>query len=456
MFQNLLNIAVLGCLILFWRKYRRSFSRPVDVLLFCWAGLAMFIYLDLWGLLTLRWPLGVAMGVVGWWIAGRYGRWRLDASVFWWLSLLGLMVLSSSWSLLPMYTLMRAGAMGLVISFAVIGVSMLCMQPKGLKVIFLCTMASALVLGPLIFGGMEMTGSSEGRYSGTQQLKSTGTATVALNFAIVMVFFACAGARQYRLMAWAGLLLALVVIAFSGTRGTMLIGLLILPAFWASVAMGRNGAAVIGSYLVVGVVGVMTWSMLPEEKADSILSFLRLDSVERATSTRIEGRWDVSLPKAFERPILGRGFGTSRYYLEDDVVVSSYPERRDQFEWAYTHNQYLSVFYEMGAVGLALFLVPIALIGMRVVEVFQAPGIRATNRLMFMAMSAMWLHQVLGMLFHDGRQTIGSASSYWFLIHSVWIWQAHRAFLSSPMRPGTRIGRRGLSSKRQWQKAEIS
>jgi len=393
--------------------------------------------MDIGGLNRLRWPLGVGMAAAGGWIYSRIGFSRSDRTILWVLGALHLLMLASClWSLLPTYTFLRAGAQGLVFAFAGIGAFAFASRNSGRVQLFWILIASSLALSPLVFSGL--TGASavlqEGsryRYTAVEALRATGTAEVALNIGIALVYFHCVGPYTYRKPALLMFLLAVAVVLLSRTRGVLAIGLVVIPVLWRLLKSGKDIGAAVAMYLLLAFIGSVGWSALSDNQKTEFRSFFRISDVQETLRTRVDGRWEIAIPKALERPLLGRGFGLSRYYPEHDAIITRAGyERVKQFRWAYTHNQFLSVFYDFGLLGLILFVVPIAMTAREVFYLFQSSRMSFSEWAMTMTMSAYWGQNVLGMMFHDGRLTIGNASSYWYLIQTVWIWQMATAVRS--------------------------
>jgi O-antigen ligase len=411
-------IHVLAFLVALIASYRMGMHRapPGLVVFHIWMCWALFAIWSVPGLLELRWPIAGLTGLwgIGAWLHTRPGS---QPVMRWTIALLVLCFFSCVYSLVIDYTILRAFGLMLLMFFALCGVSGLVQGPSALFFVMRSFVVLAITGSVYILSGYQNFESDldPGVRFAVEGMKATGTATFSLMFTIFLVYQVKASrspvARIVLTIVIIGLLVGMVS---TRTRGTLVTACIVLPFLFVSLSGTRILNRVFVCYL--GLAIAMPIALSISGKQEEVLVFLRLGSPEEIMRTRVEGRWDVALPKAMERPVLGRGFGSSRYFtIPDERLRDLDRTMNDKFQL--THNQFLCVFYELGIVGLAVFLV-IILINLRqgylIFTMHPSP-----HRDALLCLFAFYAQQVIGMNFHDGKLSVGSPSSYWFWICSI-------------------------------------
>ena len=163
---------------------------------------------------------------------------------------------------------------------------------------------------------------------------------------------------------------SLVVLWFTGCRGGLLAGLVTLACFHAfkrkqDVAAQRVRKPM--PPLVRGAIGVGVGVSLILMVGVGLYMPQKLQSVQARVFT-----WKLTLAGANETPIFGHGAGTfgngyqevqARYF----AGLANDPKRLERGKWRkarhnrQAHNEYLQVYFELGGLGLALFLLTIGI-----------------------------------------------------------------------------------------------
>jgi O-antigen ligase len=163
------------------------------------------------------------------------------------------------------------------------------------------------------------------------------------------------GPRSLRRLAIVTLVLTLPALLFTYTRGAILPAVAVAAVLVAAKPRARLVGA--GVAVVLGVLLVANWSSLTGSSTYQERAPTNVYNI----STRLLIA-TASLELAKERPVLGTGYGTF------DEAKTNLTFDTGSLPWdalyGYTsHNTYLTILVELGAVGLALFVLPWLAVG---------------------------------------------------------------------------------------------
>jgi O-antigen ligase len=153
-------------------------------------------------------------------------------------------------------------------------------------------------------------------------------------------------------------LFTLVILIRTGTRGPMIQFLALCPLLLTVNSKPGDAVGLAWKYLIglsgAGVLAVVVWIALPIERQWDLMSKFRFNEGQ-FQDTRTEEVWKPAMEKARQRPLLGRGFGSSSFFdFSDDEYHDNLTKN---MPWRTTvHSQFLEVFYEFGLVGFLFYL----------------------------------------------------------------------------------------------------
>lgn len=217
-----------------------------------------------------------------------------------------------------------------------------------------------------------------GRLNLGDDLEATGTAAICM-WALVRLFgegMSSRGKRRIFHFILAGV--ALVAMMHTGTRGTLLQLAIVLPLLSTIHLPMKNMAGVATRYvlliLIMLIGGAAIWASLGEDRQSSYMAKLRIggNGDEHALDSR-NIVWKPAMEKAKERPWLGRGFGSSSFFMfaDDEYRDSSFagmPYRTT------VHSQYLEIFYEFGILGFIVFSCLLVVLLRNAVRIYSYNG----------------------------------------------------------------------------------
>ncbi|MFV1966743.1 MAG: O-antigen ligase family protein [Pirellulaceae bacterium] len=179
------------------------------------------------------------------------------------------------------------------------------------------------------------------------ELDDIGFRMGSLTSALIAAVF-LAGTWRSRIRPWIGWSLCLLMAAIPGARAATL-AIVGLPLIHPRLGHWTTRVALIAG-TIVSAVGIFQTERFQErffhDGGSGNLSDLSIDTVN--TSGRGEA-WPLILNKALERPVAGFGVGSSGFYVDEISDLGGHP-----------HNDYLRVLFELGVVGLTLFLAVVA------------------------------------------------------------------------------------------------
>jgi O-antigen ligase len=218
----------------------------------------------------------------------------------------------------------------------------------------------------------------------------------------------------------AGWAVTQVSIYASGTRGTLIAALLAAPLvlFPGLFRQGLRSRALLSSVVVGGLI-LMAFEAIrssDDPALDATRTFLRLDR-EDVLDTR-RSLWEASVGKGMERPLLGRGLGSSSYFWMDDASM----EQRSAAAMRETgrvtvHNQFVEVFYESGILGVVAFSSLCVWAGWGALHWLEFGLRRRRMECIFLGLA--WLGMGLGMFSHGGLTTSGNPGALLFWLNTL-------------------------------------
>jgi O-antigen ligase len=173
------------------------------------------------------------------------------------------------------------------------------------------------------------------------------------------------GPPQLRTLAVANLVLALPALYATKTRGPMLATAIMVTLVLLASARTRL-LGITGGILVA----LLLYAYWPEIQTSG---FYRSRVAEKQNVQARVVLQNLSIKLAEKRPILGWGYA-SFDRAKFDASVSSPTLPLDQALKSTSHDTYLTILVEYGGIGLALFLLPLALILLRGVRQARAPS----------------------------------------------------------------------------------
>ncbi len=413
LFASLLVLVALA-LCPFWKRDRHFLP------LYLWAIYCGLGNVRVFGVapLSLRWPMGMAFGALGLWWLWRSERRTVDSMVLLGGLFIAWALASAVYSELPQYSFLRAVALIPMYAGAFLGVRALLQEPGGIDRVVLCLVVMIgfqVVLNMAAYGAGSAS-SFGGRFQGVD--KATGTAH---HLAYALPFFALlipwtAGWKRAAL--WCGAALCCYLLLITRSRTGLAGGLLVAPVAYLMLIRGKRGRQLIAPILTAGVVGAACWILLA---TDDVRAFLRIESVEATFDTRA-GRWERIVAALWDSPWIGHGLGTVRYFAVTGSMTWTLEAGRAS--QVHTHNEYLSLLYDVGVVPTALFAAFIISVGVRGFACLRAAPSPMSAVLIACFLS--WVIDALDTMTHDGLMTIGNPSATWFWIKSLLLYYGYQ------------------------------
>jgi O-antigen ligase len=274
-------------------------------------------------------------------------------------ALLGLAVLSASWSVDPGLTLRRAAALAALFVAGIALFHVCRARPDAVRrllVGLLAGMTSVAVAGVVVLlfarsdAIQEATFEYAARYQGFGQNPNTVPLLLAPGIPLALLFAVQKRPRAERACAIVVAALFAGSIAASGSRGAMVSGLVgALVLLLARAASWRLRASLAVAAVAVFAV-CLTLSRLPDPKQAPTPATAKAVAATRRTLLTSSGRtaaWRGAIEQAAERPLLGYGYGTEERAFVNRYAgfVSDLPE-----------NSYIGAALQLGLAGLILFL----------------------------------------------------------------------------------------------------
>jgi O-antigen ligase len=364
---------------------------------------------------------------------------------------MGLIVSSTLWAVNPADTAMRGT--GLLLAFVFIW--------NLIRTTELVRIASWVADGLLyasyatiiliaVGGGAIEPEEGPGRLNLANDLLATGTAELCL-WAFVRLFAeGMMQVRNRRILHFLLAAIALAAMVRTGTRGTVLQLAVVLPLL-ASIRLSMKNIGILTTrYVLLAMLtlgaAAATWACLSEQGQASYRALFRIDKVEGIEDSR-SFVWRPAMAKAKERPLLGRGFGSSSFYEFSDHQYRA--AGFGSMPWRTTvHSQYLEVFYEFGMVGFLLFAWLLGALLQNVVRIYSFNG----------AQAGLWrihaVYVVTGLvagLTHGGQITTGQLMNLprWMIYCCVLVFPLARSEVRTWLAPSRVADRFGALGRRR-------
>lgn len=352
-----------------------------------------------------NWVYGLLVAVsVSWRPSRRTARWPAAATHPALLSLLVILPLSAAWAVRPSDSMMRAAGVLLAVLFMHNLVRttdrsrIVAWLADGLLYASYATVATIILHPP---GGETKM---DFRYHINENVKATGAASLFLWAFLPLWYEAYSRQGASRVLHLSLAAMVLVAMLLTGTRGSLLALVVLLPILLAERSRPVQMARLFIRYPLYGAgvcaVGVLVWSHLGASVQADLAHRFRMDDTLEVRSDRFE-TWEGAVTKGMERPILGRGFGSSSFFQysdDDDVSDLSY--------YATVHNQYVEVFYDFGIVGLVLFLWLLMALASSALSIVAGATGSASTAIRLLAVLA--LLGILEGFSHGGQLTTGN------------------------------------------------
>jgi len=406
-------------------------STPIPILVWALWLVSFFIPGLASAVGSQRWAITGALGLIGLWQLVN-GGWAWNGKVVHSCGLLVLLTAASSiYSQLPTYSMFRSAAFGAMIVFSVTTTSVAIRDPQ--KLIAVC--ATIFVALLVVATGIAFTGAVSGATLSTEggvrfvagNLKATGAASIIASTSPFILW----GIRHLH-PKWRSLLFGLLcylLFLLLATRGRGGIGtaLVVLP-FYVGVLRGKRLAGGVLVCLISVAVFGMALNYSP-----ALRQLLRLDA-EDITTGRVD-RWETLYDKAMDKPLLGYGFGTSRYHHLESIDFD-WTFRNNRYEQKIAHNEHLAVFYELGAMGLIAYWSILFLGLLSGYRLSQMPP--SSIRDLLLAVFFSWTCSVINTVSHDMNLTAGSPNAYMFWIQLALVTGGGRWMMVQARRGGRR------------------
>lgn len=259
---------------------------------------------------SLRWAVALVMALVGirWWLASNARTVGLGQLGVVSLLLLLLSFASATYSRFPEYTLGRACGLAMVFSFCVLGLGHFINRWAAFRLVFKYLVWFAFLSGLILlwtFAAGDAHGYQSGRFQGNQFLKATGVGGLVVTVVPILAWCARHGASVQKHGARVLIVALIGILLLTRARGPLGALLIILPVIVVTLSTARR-SALVPIFVTLSLAAGLALSM-----SDLAYSELRLDS-EDVSSGRFE-RWTTLVHGGLNRPIVGQGFGTSRF-----------------------------------------------------------------------------------------------------------------------------------------------
>ncbi|MGC6486531.1 MAG: O-antigen ligase family protein [Planctomycetota bacterium] len=391
----------------YWRRHRPFLPLHLWAI-YCGLGSASVLGVSP---LRFRWVAGCAFGALGLWWLWRARRRTVDSMVALPLLLIAWALASTVYSELPDYSLLRAIALVPMYVGVFLGVRSLLWEPDGVARVTRCLLVMIGVQVALAIGAYALIPGSTfgGRFQGVH--RATGTAhqlAYAVPFTLLLASRACGWRRAAWMTLTAG---ALYLLVLTRSRTGLLGGVLVTPVAYLVFLRGLRGARLAGALALCAVLAAGVWAALAN---DATLEFFRISSAEELLRTRT-GRWERILTELWDSPWIGHGYGTVRYFAVGGAMTWTLEAGRSA--QVHTHNEFLSLLYDLGVVPTLMLASFLAVVGWRGAALLSGPT--RANQPLLIACFLSWIVDALDTITHDGLLTIGNPAATWFWIKSL-------------------------------------
>jgi len=366
--------------------------------------------------LQARWPIGVLLGVAG--IFAAVSRpIAIGKPIVTWTGLFTVLALfSCTYSFMLEYSVLRTGALLLLFGFSVGATRSAATNVDGLRRIFFL-MAATMFFGTAIIAvngaGLEVDFQEQNsRFQGTDSLRATGSAGLIAATVPILLWW-----HRYSTKRWKSAIVLYIVylaILMVATKARSGIGMALVtwPMAYFALRSRKISKGWLAALIVLILAGVLV------QGSESVRYAMRLEGRLDVSTGRFD-RWKLAMEKWQERPAIGYGFGTSRYHHVASSAAKWNVEtnREDQ---RVTHNEHVSVLYELGIVGLLVYwgcLYAILRAGYQSIQLSQ----KGFGRDMLVVVFISWLANAMNTIAHDANLTIGHPAAYLFWMQGTFV-----------------------------------
>lgn len=378
-------------------------------------GIAQYFYAS-------RWSASIIIGALAIIVIARMGRLKLKQINKAIILLLLILLASTSYSFVPLYTILRSmSAILLIVSTYMLSVAIV-RNEDDIKVVFYAITVLYLCLILVFFTStvFDPYAFSSNRLQANQYFKATGGGAMIVSAVLILFWLQKFCIRKYRKIVVVIIIGLIISLIATKSRAPIAGALLLWPIGWTMIQGRKFGRGILLFLAICGVLASTIYSNSDAKK------YLRIDEQAISNqgydiSTGRFQRWEFLLDEAYKKPIFGHGFGTSRYArwrfamgehatLQWTAAINT---TRDQ---ELSHNQHVQIFYEVGTIGLLLFWTICFLLlktGMKVLYLPYSP----VNLMLKMVFLSICFH-LIDSFSHDGLLSPGNPNSYifWFKV----------------------------------------
>jgi O-antigen ligase len=362
-----------------------------------------------------RWAIATLVGGIGWLMIMGKGR-TLASKILLPISLLVVLsAVSASYSHMAEYSFLRAANFALLVGGSVGITAALATHPGGLRQIFFVLLLSSFV-GTLVIAVSGVAADVDildvtSRFQGIDQLRATGAAGLIASSMPLLMW-----CSKYSKPSWKTVYLlfgAYLTVLMLATKARSGIGMAIVtwPLAWSLL----SNRTLSGGMIALILVGLLGGGLV--QNSQTARRFLRLEGKEDLSTGRFE-RWEECLEKWQDSPVQGHGFGTSRYH-HIPKSVASWTLSRNRNDQKVTHNEHITVLYELGVLGLAAYWAALIAVGAAGLKAIRMPVTPIRNLVVVVFIS--WCASVMNTMAHDPNLTAGHPGAFSFWIRAAFV-----------------------------------
>lgn len=360
----------------------------------------------------------------------RRGGLRLDATSALLICLVLLLFISTTYTFSPLYTFLRTTSALLLIASTFFVAQVLIKDFDDIRRMgFAFLILYALLL--IVFYYSAATDSfafASNRLQSNELFKATGGGNMLVSAGLLSIWYLKYCHRRYALVVLA--LIAVIGISVIMTRSRVPITGMIMswPAAFVLFYGGRLTRGVIVLVIASLMAGIYVYSS-PETARQLRVDEKALNDQGYDISTGRMERWEFLIGLGIQKPLLGHGFGTSRYarwrwtHLNEEYIEWTQSINSTEVQQL-AHNQHVQMFFETGIIGLILLWIIFAQILKRGVLVTRISNTPESFMLKIMFLSV--CYHLLDSFSHDGLLSSGNPASYLFWLKAGFLVQGYR------------------------------
>lgn len=406
-----------------WRPMLPMLVGALWILGFYTPVAAPFIYGTRWEISILFFGLAVIAIL-------RQGGIRLDWASALTICLLLFLFVSTTYSFSPFYTFLRTTSALVLIASTFFVAQVLIKDIDDIRRMgFTFLILYALLL--IVFYYSAATDSfafASNRLQSNELFKATGGGNMLVSAGLLSIWYLKYCHRRY--VPAVLIVIAVIGISVIMTRSRVPITGMIMswPAAFVLFYGGRLTRGVIVLVIVSLMAGIYVYSS-PETAKQLRVDNKELERQGYDMSTGRMERWEFLLDLGMQKPLLGHGFGTSRYarwrwtHLNEEYLDWTQSINNTETQQL-AHNQHIQIFFELGVTGMILFWIILAQILKRGVLVTRLPNTPESFMLKMMFLSV--CYHLLDSFSHDGLLSSGNQASYLFWMKAGFLVQGYR------------------------------